>query len=324
MSWLTPQSPVRWPESLCDGSQNCWSLSEKNVKPLALVCGVLVWAYSGSAFAQKATREEILALYSFSPHTLSKEAQSQKSAALDTFWEKVKGERKAYVPVLQELLRATNVPAFFLFDGSRLLLDLSDTAENRQIAVGALARCDLRDVDRTVYLQQVHSLATTGTDTTDAAFHILDDPEFKAFIPQHALTLGQDFCLILTLFPTDSSYWLQRAIKRLETEPNHEAQKSLVHLLWYAQFSESDAAVASFSTAADKPSASREFARELSGRNGKLAARGRRTLKSKETEASIRKARVKILSRISDEALSEFDEETLKLIAIRSKSAYGK
>lgn len=193
-----------------------------------------------TAFAQDGVRGEILALYSFSPHTLSKEAQSEKSAALDAFWEKAKGQRKTYIPVLQELLRKTNAPPFFLFDGSRLLLDLSDTAENRQLAVEALARCDLRDVDRTVYLEQVHSLAMTGVDTTDAAFHILDDPTFKAFIPQHALTLGQDFCLILTLFPADSTHWLQRAIKRLETGPDPEAQKSLAYLLWYAQLNESD------------------------------------------------------------------------------------
>jgi hypothetical protein len=167
----------------------------------------------------------------------------------------------------------------------------------------------------------------TGVDTTDAAFHILDDPKFKAFIPQHALTLGQDFCLILTLFPTDSAHWLKRAIKRLETEPDPEAQKSLVYLLWYAQLDESDAAIASFAEAADKPPASRDFARELSARNGKLLAelaRGAKALKASEAEASVRKARVRTLRRISDEALSEFDQETLKLIAIRSKAAHGK
>src|SRR5690349_23191765 len=136
----------------------------------------MICAFCGSAFAQESARDEILALYSFSPHTLSKEARAQKSVALDAFWEKAKRLPKTYVPLLQELLKATNSPTFVFFDGSRLLLDMSDTTENRRIAVQALARCDLRDVDTTVYLQQVHSLALTGVDTTDAAFHILDDP----------------------------------------------------------------------------------------------------------------------------------------------------
>jgi hypothetical protein len=246
---------------------------------------------------------------------------------MDAFWEKAKVQRKVYLPLLQEQLKATNVPAFFLFDGSRLLLDLSDTAENRRIALQALARCDLRDVDRAVYLRQVHRLATLGADTTAAAFHILDDPKFKAIIPEHALTLGQDFCLILMLFPTDSARWLQRATKRLEVETDPEAQKSLLYLLWYAQTGESDAAVAAFAKAADKPAASREFARQLAARNDTLLASVSphdKALKVKETESSIRKSRVKTLSRISDEALSEFDEETLKLILIRSKSAQPK
>ena len=281
----------------------------------------------GTAFARQAAREEAIALYSFSPHTLSKEARTQKSAALDAFWEKAKAQRKVYIPLLQELLKTTNAPPFFFFDGSRLLLDLSDTAENRRLAAQALARCDLLDVDPTVYLKQVHQLATTGVDTTDAAFHILEDPKFTASIPEHALTLGQDFCLILMLFPTDSAYWLQRAIKRLETEPHPEAQKSLLFLLWYAQVSESDAAIAAFAKAADKPAASRDFARALSSGNGKLltdAARSGDAPRATGTEASIRKARAKTLRRISDEALSEFDEETLKLITIRARHAQGK
>jgi hypothetical protein len=231
---------------------------------------------------------------------------------------------KVYLPLLQQQLKEKDVPAFFLFDGSSLLLDLSDTAENRRIALQALARCDLRDVDRAVYLRQVHRLATLGADTTDAAFHILDDPKFKAIIPEHALTLGQDFCLITMLFPTDSANWLHRAAKRLEVETDPEAQKSLLYLLWYAQTSESDAAVAHFAKAADKPAASRDFARELAARNDKLLASiapPGKASKVRQTEESIRKARVKTMSRISDEALGEFDEQTLKLITIRREGA---
>jgi hypothetical protein len=294
------------------------------MKTFAILCSALLWSCPGKAWAQRVTREEILAVYSFSPHTLTKEERDQKSRALDVFWNQAKTQRNTCVPILKGLLQRTNAPPFFLFDGSRLLLDLSNTTENRRIALQALARCDLRDVDGTVYLEDVHRLATTGADTTDAAFHILDDPKFKAFIPQHALTLGQDFCLILALFPTDSAYWLRRAINRLETEPDPEAQRSLLYLLWYAQVSESDAAVADFARATDKPAASREFAQQLAARNEKLltelASHGKAP-KPHQSEISIRKARVKTLRRISDEALSEFDQETLNLIAIRSAHA---
>ena len=35
-----------------------------------------------------------------------------------------------------------------------------------------------------------------GFDTREAAFRVLAFPDFKAFIPQHALTLGQNYSLI--------------------------------------------------------------------------------------------------------------------------------
>ncbi len=268
-------------------------------------------------------------MYSFSPHTLTKEQQGQRSKALDAFWQKAKVERKTYLPLLKEQLKQKDVPEFFLYDGSMLLLELEDTAENRRTALQAVARCDLRDVDETTYLRQVHRLAVLGEDTTDAAFHVLEDPKFKAIIAEHALTLGQDFCLIIMLFPTDSKNWLHRAVKRLEVESNSEAQKSLLYLLWYAQTAESDDAIARFAKAGDKPAASRDFARKLAARSDKLTPKDKpvpsiKARSGKKTEGSIREARIKTMSHISDEALSDFDEETLRLIAIRREGAKSK
>src|SRR5438094_5127571 len=122
------------------------------MKAIVIPCLALIWGCLGPALAQaasKANREEILDVYSFSPHMLTKEQQSQKSKTLDAFWQKAKAERKAYLPLLKEQLKEKDVPAFFLYDGSMLLLELADTAENRRIALQAVARCDLRDFDQT-------------------------------------------------------------------------------------------------------------------------------------------------------------------------------
>jgi hypothetical protein len=59
--------------------------------------------------------------------------------------------------------------------------------------------CDLRDVQTKDYFYQVHHLATLGEDTTAAAFHVLEQPNFKIFVPQHSLTLGQNYVLIYLL-----------------------------------------------------------------------------------------------------------------------------
>jgi len=39
-------------------------------------------------------------------------------------------------------------------------------------------------------------MATLNEDTTAAAFQILEQPDFKVFIPQHLLMLGQNYILI--------------------------------------------------------------------------------------------------------------------------------
>ncbi len=59
------------------------------------------------------------------------------------------------------------------------------------------------------YFFQVHRMATLNEDTTAAAFQILEQPDFKVFIPQHLLMLGQNYILIYMLLPTSQESWLQ-------------------------------------------------------------------------------------------------------------------
>jgi hypothetical protein len=201
--------------------------------------------------------QQIQQTYNFQPHLLSKQEINEKSAALDQFWTRAKAETSLYIPALRHELGDFKNPPFFLYDGSTLLLSLSDTQADRKIALAAMAHCDLRDVQAKDYFLQVHRMAALGDDTTPAAFHVLEQPNFKVFIPQHVLTLGQDYVLIYLLLPTDQDYWLQPAIDRLKTEQDQTAQKSLLLLLWYAQTDAADHAVSAFAGDTSKPSATR-------------------------------------------------------------------
>src|SRR5579864_4681448 len=165
---------------------------------LRLVCGVLVslLAVVGSrSDAQVSIHEQIRQVYNFQPHLLSKQEINQKSAVLDQFWAQAKAERLRYVPALEQELGDFGNPPFFLYDGSALLLSLSDTSSDRKIALAAMARCDLRDVQSLDYFRQVQRMATLNEDTTAAAFHVLEQPGFKVFVVQHSLMLGQDYVL---------------------------------------------------------------------------------------------------------------------------------
>jgi hypothetical protein len=179
-----------------------------------------------------------------------------------------------------------------------------------------MAHCDLRDVQTKDYFLQVHRMATLNEDTTAAAFHVLEQPKFTVFIPQHVLTLGQDYVLIYLLLPTDMDYWLQPAINRLKTETDETAQKSLLLLLWYAQTEAADKAVSAFAGDANRSSASRTFANELVHRKDKIGVKDRAEALV-ASEPSLRQKRRERLKAVSDEALIDLDDYTLTLVAKR-------
>src|SRR6202047_2519454 len=283
------------------------------------VCGFLILSllFANPAAGQSASiHQQIQQTYNFQPHLLSNQQITEKSAALDELWTRAKADPSLYIPALREELGDFKNPIFFLYDGSTLLLSLSDTPIDRKIALAAMARCDLRDVQAKDYFLQVHRMATLTEDTTSAAFRVLEQPQFTVFIPQHVLTLGQNYVLIYLLLPTDQDYWLQAAMDRLKSERDETAQKSLLLLLWYAQTDAADQAMSAFAGDASKPSASRTYARALVHRKDKIGSK-EQTQASDSTAASLRQKRRERLKAVSDEALIDLDDFTLMLMAKR-------
>src|SRR5258706_10932937 len=160
--------------------------------------------------------------------------------------------------------------AIFPLRRQHTLASLSNTPADRKTALAAISHCDLRDLRATDYFLQVHHLAALNEDTTAAAFHVLEQPDFKVVFGAHVLTLGQDYALVYLLLPTEQNYWLGPAITRLGMDRNQTAQQSLLLLLWYAQTDIADKAVRDFSADSAKPTAVRSYAQGLVGRKGNL------------------------------------------------------
>ena len=282
--------------------------------------GVFILIVASAAGAQSnSIHQQIQRTYDFQPHLLNEQEITQKSAALDQFWSTAKAQSSRYVPALRQELVDFKNPPFFLYDGSMLLLSLSDTQADRRIALAAVAHCDLRDVQTDAYFHQVHRMATLNEDTTAAALHVMDDPDFKVIVPQHALTLGQNYVLIYLLLPAGQEYWLQPAIDRLRGEHDLTAQKSLLLLLWYAQSEPADQAITAFAGDTSKPPAAGAYAQELLHRKDKIGSKQRlRAMGS--TEASLRQKRRERLHSVSDEALIDLDEYTVLLMAKRNEA----
>ncbi|MGA8618863.1 MAG: hypothetical protein WB660_10165 [Candidatus Sulfotelmatobacter sp.] len=113
------------------------------------ICGFLIplLLLASSATGESASvHQQIQQTYSFQPHLLNKQQIDQESVVLDQFWTRAKAEQSQYIPALRQELGDFKNPPFFLYDGSTLLLSLSDTPTDRKIALAAMARCDLRDV----------------------------------------------------------------------------------------------------------------------------------------------------------------------------------
>lgn len=288
------------------------------MKPGA-VYGVLILLLATAPFVpaqQTSIHAEIQQVYGYQPHLLNQQQTAQKSRALDRFWVQAEEEPELYAAALRQELGDFTNPSFFLYDGSMLLLSLSDTPADRKTALAAIARCDLRDLKATDYFLQVHRLAALNEDTTTAAFHVLEQPDFKVVFGEHVLTLDQDHALVYLLLPTDQSYWLEPAIARLRMERDQIAQKSLLRLLWYAQTDTADRAVRDFAADSGKPPALRSYAQGLIGRKGNLGP-GERAEAAGTTEESLRQKRRERLTEVSGEALRDLDLYTRMILSKR-------
>jgi hypothetical protein len=255
-------------------------------------------------------RELVATIYDFKPRDLDQAGLAAKSAELDRFWHEVKARGSAGKEQLRAELRRADVPPFFSYDGAKLLLSLSQTPEDQKLALSAIARAEVQDLQPGDYFFTVHSLAGPGRDTTAAAFRILTEPDFKVVVPQHALTLDQTSCLMYLLLPGDESTYVPATIRRLADETNAAAQTSLLYVLAYAVTGEADDAIRQFATDDAKLAASRAVAAKLMEHVKLSAAAGTR---SAEKLARLRRQRHKELARVSDEALFEIQRLTAEM-----------
>jgi hypothetical protein len=255
--------------------------------------------------------EKVTALYSFEPRNLKDGEMKAKSEQLDLFWSAAKADPSNTLPLLRKELDNPANSAYFFYDGSKLLLSLSKDKSDLALALRSIPKVDLRSIQHADYLQAVKWFASNGFDTREAAFRILTAPDFKAFIPAHALTLGQNYSLICMLFPMDESVFASDLVKRLALERQVESQKSLLLALWYLATPEAKEAITAFAGDQMKNVDSKSYAYELLARKLPVL-----TFSGFSSEQTLRAERRKVMMRpISDEALTEFEQLTLKIIA---------
>lgn len=256
--------------------------------------------------------ERILATYNFAPHSLTEAEMSAKSKTLDAFWTDVKANQTVDLPMLREELARPDAPAFFEYDGAKLLLSLSKSRGDESIALSAISRADLADLDYTDYFLTVHAMSVDGLDTTNAALKILEDDKFQAYIPQHALTLDQEMCLTYLLLPMDERFYLAAVEQRLFQEKSVAGQKSLLSVLGDTATKRGDAAIARLAADSSQPEQTRAFARTMTEAIKNMTEAPPVGVSTKSYEV-LKTEQRQLFTRVSDEALSDWYPLRLKI-----------
>lgn len=248
-------------------------------------------------------------VYTVNPIDLTDDQQKEKSAELDKIWSGVKANPDELLPLLRRELASTDMQPFFYYDGGKLLMSLSKTPEDTRLVLSAFLKVNLDQIQHTDYLRTVHWLAVQGYDTTDAALNVLNFPKFKAFIPQHYLTLGQDYSFLYMVVPLSEELYLDSLVARLTQETDETAVRSLLLTIWYTVTKKGNAALDTYAKNPKHPEGLRAYAAELLARKDKLGPTF-----SFSSFAELKAERRKAMRRISDEALIELDEYTRKIL----------
>lgn len=193
----------------------------------------LFFVTTSTCFTQS-LNDDIKQTYDFSPGKLTREEQNRKISLMDDFWNKVKSDTSKYLNELRTELQSDDNPKFFYFEGGQLLLSISKAFDDKKNVLNAILKSDLSDIDRRTFVATLNYLAKSGLNTTEAALKILDDKEFKFFIPEHSFYFNQGYCLTYSLLPANTDFYLKAVVSRFKEEKDVNAQKSIVTLLWFA------------------------------------------------------------------------------------------
>jgi hypothetical protein len=198
---------------------------------IRLTIGLLLITTS-TCFTQS-LHDDIKQTYDFSPGKLTRDEQNKKIPLMDDFWKKVNSDTSKYLNELRTELQADGNPKFFYFEGGQLLLSISEKISDQKIVLSAVLKSDPTDIDRRTYIKTLNFLAKSNLNTTEAALRILDEKDFKFFIPEHAFYFNQGYSLTYALFPTNPTFFETKVIERFKSESDVNAKKSIVTLLWF-------------------------------------------------------------------------------------------
>jgi hypothetical protein len=256
--------------------------------------------------------DEVTKVFDFNPHKMSSKEQKAVYPKLDDFFDLVIQNKEKYIePLRNELKRNDNNP-YFYFDGGLLLMEISNDKNDMQLVADALVKTNLKDLSPKIYLQHILRLSIQGADVIDAALHILDDPSYKVFIPQHSLTLkyGEALSFILPRYCSD--LYIDKLISKFNTISSVETKSSCLSLFFYASSCKADSFLNTIINDSKQPVSLTTSASKIMN-----SVKGKVRNDNKEYNELFNQ-RKKAITQISDEVLYEINAITMKMRKVYS------
>lgn len=233
-----------------------------------LFLSTLIFSVGLSACAAQTPCEEfsrsLKATYNFKPSLLKSDAErSEKSAAMDRFWEAVKAKQKEMLPCLRAALEDPKTDQWFGFDGSTLLVSLDPSPESKATLIRRYASVDLGDVDLSVWVSTLAHLGAEGFDVTEPAARWLAYPHAEYFLPQHGAYHVTKPEGALYLYGSMDEAQATPALLKIANEPSNPSRELALEFLSMQATPESLRALKGFDASGLSPK-SRTALRELS------------------------------------------------------------
>jgi hypothetical protein len=269
---------------------------------------ILLALFSTLASCGQSVTNEIDNIYSFKPSKLTDKERELKMPALDGFWEKVKSDTLKNLPMLRKELQANGHNPFFYYDGSGLLLSLTNNKADKELAIEAISKCDLDDISQKMFVMTLNGLANEGFDVTKPAVKILYEEDYSFYISQHAMMFNQGYCLTYMLVPQKNDNYvdtLTTIFKSLKTP----AQKAIVTTLWFSYTCKGDIFLKSVIENNTLDKEVREYATRIMGY----------TKLSKEQQEYLKLIGKDELGNLRAEALKSFSDESIDALDMTTR-----
>ena len=123
--------------------------------------------------------------YGFRPSQLSPEEREAKIGSLDVFWARVKAGGPEGLVCLRSMIRADSSDGYFAFNAASLLASLDQSPNSLAVVELGVARTNLDDIDVAAYIRMVVGLIHAHRDVETLGQKYLRHPTVDTRIAQH-------------------------------------------------------------------------------------------------------------------------------------------